>query len=185
LSTGRTIRADLRLCRRRRDAQSGGWGCSPSRLGRDSRSALGSDIGRKPAGSPGRPPRPSIGGRCAAYGPPEGLGGPPGANEGLPPAGGPARACPSCALGLPCTGGQNLMFGSHAEGRTRRTAVVADRVHGPEQAIGKRTFMHLISAPRHPLKSLTRIRSAKNLVSSKTYGSLCAISQMATDEAHR
>ena len=29
--------------------------CSPSRLVRDSRTALGSDIGRKPAGSPGRP----------------------------------------------------------------------------------------------------------------------------------
>ncbi len=36
-------------------AQSGGWVCSPSRLVRDSRTALGSDIGRKPAGSPGQP----------------------------------------------------------------------------------------------------------------------------------
>jgi hypothetical protein len=38
-------------------------GCSPSRLGRDSRTALGSDIGRKPAGGPGRhqgPHRPHI-----------------------------------------------------------------------------------------------------------------------------
>ena len=33
-------------------AQSGGWGCSPSRLGRDSRIALGSYIGRKPAAGP-------------------------------------------------------------------------------------------------------------------------------------
>jgi hypothetical protein len=33
-------------------------GCSPSRLGRDSRTALGSDIGRKPAGGPGRPQGP-------------------------------------------------------------------------------------------------------------------------------
>jgi hypothetical protein len=33
-------------------AQSGGWGCRPSRLGRDSRTALGSDTGRKPAGGP-------------------------------------------------------------------------------------------------------------------------------------